>query len=273
MRLSADLFRWGLAVLLMVPFLALGGWVTGLSALLWLALAAIVVGGALNAAAVVRGVRRVSDGRVVDDLLGSVDARGPESAAASVEPRQRLIFPDGDVAEPGSPALSQTRRRIGVIAALGLVALTAFGAWTLLVEQPLAIVQGELTLEETYAAWGAASRIPFVVSVIVWAVASLAVAAVVFAVSRFDGVVLGWLLSPRRFAALSAIAGSVIVTAAFGPYFSIGNNLPDQLPESLSFLPGGVASPLSTAFGVTGILLCCVAIALTVPRWGRRDSR
>lgn len=264
MRLTADLVRWGIAVLLMSPFLALGGWVTAQPALLWLALVAVLTGGALNAVGLVRGVRRVADGRVVDDLFGQVNA--PGASSTPLEPRVRIIYPDGMDADTTGPDAQSVRRRIGVIAALALVALTAFGAWTLAVEQPLAIADGRLTLAETYAAWGAVSRTAFQVSVVIWAVLSLVIAAAIFLLSRLTGPVVSRVLSPLRFAALSAIAGSVIVTAAFGPYFSIGNNLPDDLP----FLAGGVQSPGSTAFGLTGILLSCVAIALTVPRWRRR---
>lgn len=106
MRLTADLFRWGLSVLLMVPFLAIGGWALGLPGLLWTALIAIVAGGALNVAAVVRGVRRVSDGRAVDDMLRALDGQGA-APAEPLEPRQRLIFPDEpEVADTTSDELS-----------------------------------------------------------------------------------------------------------------------------------------------------------------------
>lgn len=268
MRLSADLFRWGIATLLMVPFLGIPGLLMGLSPLLWLALAAIVVGGALNAAAVVRGVRRVADGRVVDDLLSSVDARDAAATPSpSVEPRQRLIFPDGDERSPGTVDTSGSRRRTGVIAAVALVALTTFGAWTLAIEQPLAIAQGQLTLEETYAAWNAVSQTGFVIAMTVWGLLALALSAAVFVAARITGPVGQWLGNGRRLIALAAIVGSVIVTAAFAPYFAVGLSLPDDLP----FVAGGVASPLSTAFGVTGVLLSCLAIALTVPRWGWRS--
>lgn len=267
MRLTADLVRWGIAVLLMVPFLALGGWLTSQPLLLWLALVAVITGGALNAAGVVRGVRRVADGRVVDDLLGRVD--GSTSSPTPLEPRVRILYPDGMEAELEEGQTVQARRRIGIIASLALVALTAFGAWTLAVEQPLAIAEGRLTLDEIYAAWSAGSRIAFQASLVIWAAASLVVAATIFVLSRIRGPVLNRLLTPLRFSALCAIAGSVIVTAAFGPYFSIGNNLPDDLP----FMAGGVQSTGSALFGLTGILLCCVAIVLTVPRWKRRPRR
>ncbi len=73
------------------------------------------------------------------------------------------------------------------------------------------------------------------------------------------------ILTPRRMLAAACIAGSAIVVAAWFPHLGIGISLPDDLP----FPAGGVQSPASLAFGLTGVALSAIAIILTVPDWRR----
>ncbi|WP_179872259.1 hypothetical protein [Microcella indica] len=251
---AAALFRWGLTCLLLVPFTLLAWWVLPVGAALgWVALALILLGGALNLAAVARGLRGLSP-RELDG------ASGPESTP--LEPRQRILYPF----EPEPLPDPAVRRRIGSGAALALLGLIAFGAWTLAVEQPLAIAQGQLTLEETYAAWGDVSQTGFFVALTIWVLLGLVLAGGLAVLGRLDGPTLERVLAPRRFLALAAIVGSVIVTAAFAPYIGVGIGLPDDLP----FPAFGVQSPGSTAFGMLGFALSATAILLTVPSWRPR---
>ena len=251
---AAALFRWGLTCLLLVPFTLLAWWVLPFGAALgWLALALILLGGALNLAAVARGLRSLSPRE-----LGGADS----AASTPPEPRQRILYPF----EPEPLPDPAVRRRIGAGAALALLGLIAFGAWTLAVEQPLAIAQGQLTLEQTYAAWGTVSQTGFFIALTIWVLLGLVLAGGLAVLGRLDGPTIERVLAPRRFLALAAIVGSVIVTAAFVPYIGVGISLPDDLP----FPAFGVQSPGSTAFGMLGFALSATAILLTVPSWRPR---
>lgn len=281
MRRSGALLRWGLTCLLLAPVSVVGWWTAGgLDAavgFLWLALALVIAGGALNAAAVVRGVRGAVSGELIAELDGMAGpdgaraARGDDSAAA----RQRIILVDGTVVgEPGSGPAAQPgpeargrRRRIGLGASAVLLGLIALGAWSMAVEQPLAIAQGQLSLDEVSAAWSTASRLTFQVGLTIWIVLSLAIVLGVAVLALLPSVAGDRILTPRRMLALACLAGSVIVVAAWGPYFSVGNSLPDELP----FPASGVQSPASLAFGLIGVALSAAAIVLTVPRWGARS--
>jgi len=249
---AAALFRWGLTCLALVPFALLAWWVfpfgTGFG---WAALVLILLGGALNLAAVARGVRGLRP-RELD---------GGETSTP-LEPRQRILYPF----EPEPLPDPAVRRRIGAGAGFALLGLVAFGAWTLAVEQPLAIAQGQLTLEQTYAAWGTVSRTGFFVTLTIWVVVGIVLAAVVSVLGRLDGPTIERVLSPRRYLALAAIVGSVTVSAAILPFFAIGISLPDDLP----FFASGTQSPGSAAFGLLGFALSATAILLTVPSWRAR---
>ncbi len=267
MRLSADLFRWGLTVLLMVPFLAIGGWALGVSPLLWAALIAIVLGGSLNVAAVVRGVRRVSDGRAVDDMLRAVDGQGA-TAPEPLEPRQRLIFPD----EPDVPDASVDERRLArrtaaLGSSIGLVVLGVGGALIAAVAIPHALNGDALTLGQTYSLWGGGSVL-FVVGLGIWSVAVLIAAAALWLTGRADGPVASRLASPRRIVALAAIAGAALIVGWFAPAAAPG--LASALGPGVAL---GDADGWRSGFGLVGVGLCCAAIALTVPRWKRRPGQ
>jgi hypothetical protein len=251
---AAALFRWGLTCLLLVPFTLLAWWVLPVGAALgWVALALILLGGALNLAAVARGLRNLSP-RQLDGAGGA--------ASAPLEPRQRILYPF----EPEPLPDPAVRRRIGAGAGLALLGLVAFGAWTLAVEQPLAIAQGLLTFEETYAAWNAVSRSGFLLGLGIWIVVGVVISGAIAVLGRLDGPTIERVLAPKRYLALAAIAGSVIVVATFGPYFSIGISLPDDLP----FPAFGTQSLGSTVFGALGFALSATAILLTVPSWRAR---
>ena len=251
---AAALFRWGLTCLLLVPFALLAWWVLPVGAALgWAALALILLGGALNLAAVARGLRSLSP-RELDGAGGA--------ASTPLEPRQRILYPF----EPEPLPDPAVRRRIGAGAALALLGLIAFGAWTLAIEQPLAIAQGQLTLEQTYAAWGTVSQTGFFIALTIWVLLGLALAGGLAVLGRLDGPTIERVLAPRRFLALAAIAGSVIVTAAFAPYVSVGISLPDDLP----FPAFGTQSLGSIVFGMLGFALSATAILLTVPSWRSR---
>ncbi len=287
MRRSGDLFRWGLTCLLLAPVAAVGWFAAGggdeATGLLWLALALVITGGVLNALAIVRGVKGAVSGELMAELDGMTvpDAPGwpgrAESANADkpAPARPRIILVDGTVVgEPGTgsvapsgPETRAQRRLIGLSAAAALLGLIALGAWAMSVEQPLAIAQGQLTLDEVYAVWSTASRLTFQVGLTIWVVASLAIALGVAVLALWPTVAADRYLVPRRMLALACVAGSVIVVAAWGPYFSVGNSLPDELP----FPAGGVQSPASLVFGLTGVVLSAAAIVLTVPRWGARS--
>ncbi len=289
MRRSGELFRWGLTCLLLAPVAVVGWFAAGglddAVAFLWLALVLVIAGGVLNAAAVVRGVRgAVSgelmaelDGMVMPDTTGWPDGPGSASAGETSSARPRIILIDGTVVgeagttgpapQPGPEARAQ-RRLIGLSAAAALLGLTALGAWAMAVEQPLAIAQGQLTLDEVYAVWSTASRLTFQVGLTIWVVASLAIALGVAVLALWPAVAADRYLVPQRMLALACVAGSVIVVAAWGPYFSVGNSLPDELP----FPAGGVQSAASLVFGLTGVALSAAAILLTVPRWKRRAA-
>jgi len=206
------------------------------------------------------------------DFLTSLDGMTPADRANAqtsgsptepIVPRQRIIFPDdGLVAAPDRGQ----RRRVGLGAAAALLGLIAFGAYTLAVEQPLAIAQGLLTLDEVYAAWNTASRVGFTISLTIWVLLSLAVVLGVAVLALMPAIAADRILTPRRMLAAACIAGSVIVVAAVFPYFTLGISLPDDLP----FAAGGVSSPGSQLFGLTGVALSATAILLTVPDWRRR---
>lgn len=269
MRTAGQLFRWGLTCLLLAPLVLLAAWVTSVgAALAWGALLLIIAGAALNALAVVRGLRRISTGELLADLDGvDLSEVGPEAArrmGEPIAPRQRIIFP------PEAEPLPDrgVRRRTGLAAALALLGLTAFGAYTLAIEQPLAIGQGQFTLDEIYGLWGTASRIAFTVSLTVWSTIALALTIGVAVLALVPSQNADLVLAPRRMLAAACIAGSVIVVAAAAPYFSIGISLPDDLP----IMTGGVRSLGSTIFGLTGFALSATAILLTVPAWGRRRT-
>ena len=288
MRRSGELFRWGLTCLLLAPVAVVGWFAAGglddAVAFLWLALVLVIAGGVLNAAAVVRGVRgAVSgelmaelDGMVMPDTTGWPDGTGATGTAADSPGAPRVILVDGTVVgeagtgpapQPG-PEARGLRRRIGLGAAAALLGLIALGAWAMAAEQPLAIAQGQLTLDEVYAIWSTASRLTFTIGLTIWIVLSLAVVLAVAVLALLPSVAGDRILTPRRMLALACLAGSVIVVAAWGPYFSVGNSLPDELP----FSAGGVQSTASLAFGLIGVALSAAAILLTVPRW-RAHSR
>lgn len=286
MRRSGDLFRWGLTCLLLAPVSVVGWFAAGgldqAVAFLWLALALVIAGAVLNAAAVVRGVRGAVSGDLIAELDGMAAPDGtgrPEGARpedTDVPRAPRIILVDGTVVgeagtgpapQPG-PEARGLRRRIGLAAAAALLGLIAVGAWSMAVEQPLAIAQGQLTLDEVYAVWSTASRVTFTVGLTIWIAVSLVITLGVAVLALLPSVAGDRILTPRRMLALACIAGSVIVVAAWGPYFSVGNSLPDELP----FPAGGVQSTASLVFGLTGVALSAAAILLTVPRWGRRTA-
>lgn len=282
MRRSGDLFRWGLACLMLAP-VAATGWFAGAGeyTFLWLALALVIAGGVLNALAIVRGVKGAVTGELIAELDGMVMPDGSPTAGGQTgtelgAPRQRVILIDGTVVgeagtgpapRPGPEARAQ-RRVIGLSAVAALLGLIALGAWALAVEQPLAIAQGQLTLDEIYAVWSTASRVAFTIALTIWIIVALAITLVITVLALLPSVAADRILTPRRMLATACIAGSVIVVAALPPHFSIGISLPDELP----FMAGGVASPLSTVFGLTGVALSATAILLTVPRWKRRSA-
>lgn len=282
MRRSGDLFRWGLTCLLLAPLAVVGaftgGWAPGF---LWLALALVLLGGVLNAAALVRGVKGAVTGELIAELDGMVmpdgsPAGGAPAGTDPTAPRQRVILLDGTVVgEPGTgpaprpgPEARPQRRLIGLGAATALLGLIALGAWSMAIADPLFIAQGQLTLDEVYALWNPASRVSFTIGLVIWIALSLAVALAVAALALLPSVAADRILPPRRMLAAACIAGSVIVVAAFAPSFTIGISLPDDLP----FPASGYASPASLAFGLTGVALSAAAILLTVPRWGRRRA-
>lgn len=286
MRRSGELFRWGLTSLMLAPVSAVGWFAAGgrdeAVAFLWLALALVIAGGVLNALAVVRGVKGAVSGELMAELDGIIvpdtsawpDAAGGTGADTPRAPR--IILVDGTVVgeSTGTPAMQpgpevrRQRRLIGLSATSALLGLIALGAWAMSVEQPLAIAQGQLTLDEVYAVWSTASRLTFQVGLTIWVVASLAIALGVAVLALWPTIAADRYLVPRRMLALACVAGSVIVVAAGGPYFSVGNSLPDELP----FPASGVQSPASLVFGLTGVALSAAAIVLTVPRWGRRPA-
>jgi hypothetical protein len=237
-----------------VPFVLLAWWVFPVSpAFAWIALALILLGGALNLTALARGVRGLRP--------RELDGTG-KNPPTPLEPRQRILYPFAPEPLPDP----RVRRNIGTGAALALLGLIPFGAWTLAIEQPLAIAQGRLTLEETYAAWGDVSQTGFFIALSIWGVLGVLLASGIAAIGLLNGPTLERVLAPRRFLALAAIVGSVMVTAAFAPYFAVGISLPDDLP----FMAGGTQSPGSIAFGVLGFALSATAILLTVPSWRAR---
>lgn len=272
MRLTADLVRWGIAVLLMAPFLAIGGWALGVTPLLWLALIAVVAGGALNAVGVIRGVRRVADGRVVDDLLGQTDARLASSTSAPVEPRQRLIFPDepaGVTPEQlatGSP-LAAARRRAALGAALGLFALTLTGLALVTAVMPWAASGGALSPGAIYTLWGGFAVLTLV-GIAIWTLLGFVAAAAIWLTGRVEGPFVRRLASPRRTVALACIMGAALVVGWLAPAALPG--LTDALGGAAA-VPG--AAPWRAGFGSVGVLLSCAAIAATIPRWGWRARR
>ncbi|BAU32810.1 hypothetical protein [Microcella alkaliphila] len=267
MRLTADLFRWGLSVLLMVPFLAIGGWALGLPALLWAALIAVFLGGAVNVAAVVRGIRRVSDGRAVDDILRSVDGQA-NAPAEPLDVRQRLIFPDEPDALDADPDDRRLARRTAALgSALGLVALGVAGALIAAVAIPRALAGDGLTLTQTYGVWGGGSVL-FAVGLGIWSIAVLVVAAALWLSGRADGPVARRLASPRRIVALAAVAGAALVVGWFAPAAAPG--LAGALGPGVAL---GDADAWRSGFGLLGVGLCLAAIVLTVPRWKRRVRR
>jgi len=268
MRRGRDLFRWGLTCLLLAPVAVVAWFAAGglddAVGFLWLALALVIAGGVLNALAIVRGVKGAVSGELIAELDGMPAAARP-----------RIILVDGTVVgEPGSsptahpgPEARGRRRMIGLSAAAALLGLIALGAWSMAVEQPLAIAQGQLTLDEVYAAWSTASRLTFQLGLTIWIVLSFAIVLGVAILALLPSVAGDRILTPRRMLALACIAGSVIVVAAWGPYFSVGVSLPDELP----FPASGVQSPASLAYGLTGVALSAAAIVLSVPRWGARS--
>lgn len=275
MRSTGQLFRWGLTCLLLAPVAGFGWFAAGGAVgFLWLALALVLLGGAFNAAAIVRGVRRVGSGAVMTSLDGMTPAdRAGEFLDEPLVPRQRIILVDGTVVGEGGVGAGSTpgpesrglRRRVGLAAAAALLGLIAVGAYSLAIEQPLAIAQGQLTLDEVYAVWGTASRVGFTISLTIWVVLSLALTLGVAVLALLPAIAADRILTPRRMLAAACIAGSAIVVAAWFPFLSIGISLPDDLP----FASGGVQSPTSLAFGLTGVALSAIAILLTVPGWRR----
>lgn len=262
MRTTGQLFRWGLTSLLLAPLAFLSAFVAGGEpAFAWLGFVLVLLGGALNAAALVRGVRRVGSG----DFMTSLDGMTPaDPATEPIVPRQRIIFPP----EPDPVPDLGLRRRVGLGAAAALLGLIAVGAYTLAVEQPLAIAQGMLTLDEVYAVWNPASRIGFTIGLTIWIALSLAIVLGVAVLALLPSVTADRLLTWRRMLAAACIAGSAIVVAAWGPFFSVGISLPDDLP----FMAAGVQSAVSLLFGLTGVALSATAILLTVPNWNRRRT-
>lgn len=266
MRTSGQSFRWGLTSLLLAPLALLAAVIAGgAPGLAWLALALVLLGGALNAAAIVKGVQRMNARSIMADLDGvDLSQVGPDAPRPSepIAPRQRIIYPPGSEPAP-QPGL---RRRVGLGAAAALLGLIAFGAYTLTVAQPLAIAQGLLTLDEVYAAWNTAPRITFTISVAIWVVLSLAVALGVAVLALLPSISADRLLSVRRMLALACIAGSAIIVAAVFPYLAITLSLPNSLP----FAATAVQSVESLAFGLAGVALSATAILLTVPDWKHR---
>jgi len=287
-RTTGQLFRWGLTCLLLAPLSFMAAWALAAPApFLWAALALIVLGGALNAAAIVRGVRgvrgvqsggvqsgggRSRGGRPPLDGMSSsswANSQGPTTQggwAGSAEdelPRQRILFPDDG---PASPPTRPSRRRVGLSAAAALLGFIAFGAYTLAIEQPLVIAQGQLTLDEVYGLWGTASRAGFTISLTIWVLLSLAVVIGVAALALFASPLADRLLITRRMLAAACIAGSVIVVASTFPSFSMGISLPDEMP----FSAGGTLGPGGYLFTLSGFGLSAAAILLTVPSWSRR---
>lgn len=270
MRTTGQLFRWGLTSLLLAPLAFLAAFVAGGEpAFAWLGLVLVLLGGALNAAAIVRGFRRIGSGELIADLDGvDLSQVGPAAVrpdnAEPVAPRVRIIFPP-ELEPAPKPGL---RRRAGLGAAAALLGVIAFGGYTLAVEQPLAIAQGLLTLDEVYAVWGTGSRIAFTISLTVWVLLSLAAVVGVAVLALFLSLSADRLLTPRRMLAAACIAGSTVVVAAVFPYLAVGMSLPDDLP----FAASAVQSPGSLLFGLTGVALSATAILLTVPDWRRRTS-
>lgn len=275
MRSTGQLFRWGLTCLLLAPVAGFGWFAAGGAVgFLWLALALVLLGGGLNAAALVRGVRRVGSGALMTSLDGMTPAdRAGEFLDEPLVPPQRIILVDGTVVGEGGlgprsapgPESRGLRRRVGLAAAAALLGLVAFGAYALAIEQPLAIAQGQLTLDEVYAVWNTASRIGFTISLTIWVALSLAVVLGVAVLALLPAIAADRILTPRRMLAAACIAGSAIVVAAWFPHLGIGISLPDDLP----FASGGVQSPASLAFGLTGVALSAIAILITVPDWRR----
>lgn len=266
MRSTGQLFRWGLTCLLLVPVALVGSFVaSGTPVLLWLALALILIGGAFNAAAIVRGIRRVGSGGLMTSLDGMTpaDRTATPNTAEPIVPQQRIIFPDDDTVPRAD---RRVRRRVGLAAAAGLIALIGFGVYVVTVAQPLAIAQGALTLDEIYAAWGTVSRVAFTVALTIWVVLSLAVVVGVALVAMLPSLSADQLLTWQRMLALACIAGSAIVIASLPAYFSMGISLADDLPVATS----GAQSAAALAFGLTGVGLSATAILLTVPDWRRR---
>jgi len=186
---------------------------------------------------------------------------GPDAPrpAEPIVPRQRIIFPPepDPVPDPG------LRRRVGLGAAAALLGLVAVGAYTLAVEQPLAIAQGMLTLDEVYAAWGAASRIGFTITLGIWVLLSLAVVVGVAVLALLPSIAADQLLTVRRMLAAACIAGSAIVVAAVFPYVSIGISLTRRpCPSSRAETPEH-RKPCSSASPASP--LSATAILLTVP--------
>lgn len=287
MRRGRDLFRWGLTCLLLAPVSVVAWFAAGglddAVGFLWLALALVIAGGVLNALAIVRGVKGAVSGELIAELDGMAapgtsdrpDGAGGANAGETGPARPRIILVDGTVVgepatgpapQPGPEARGR-RRMVGLSAAAALLGLIALGAWSMAVEQPLAIAKGQLSLDEVYAAWSTASRLTFQLGLTIWIVLSLVIVLGVAILALLPSVAGDRILTPRRMLALACIAGSVIVVAAWGPYFSVGVSLPDELP----FPASGVQSPASLAFGLTGVALSAAAIVLTVPRWGARS--
>lgn len=266
MRSTGQLFRWGITCLLLAPLAFLSTFVAGgAPGFAWLGLALVVLGGGLNAAALVKGVQRIGSGAIIADLDGvDLSHVGPDAPrpADPIAPRQRIIYPPE--AEPmPDPGL---RRRVGFGAAVALLGLVAFGAYSLAVAQPLTIAQGQLTLDEVYAAWGAASQIGFTITMAVWVLLSVAVVLGVTVLALLPSISADRLLTTRRMLAAACIAGSAIVVAAWFPYLSIGLSL----TATLSMPAGDTQSTASLLFGLTGVALSATAILLTVPDWRRR---
>jgi hypothetical protein len=265
---SGQFLRWGITCLLLAPLALVAALVAGSApGFAWLALALVLMGGALNAAAVGKGVRRLSARSIMADLDGvDLSQVGPDAPRPTepIQPRQRIIYAPGSEPTP-EPGL---RRRVGLGAAAALLGLIAFGAYSLTVAQPLAIGQGLATLDEVYAVWNAAPRVTFTISVTIWVVVSLAVALGVAVLALLPSLSADRFLSVRRMLALACIAGSAIVVAAVFPYLAVTLSLPTSLPVDAT----GVQSSASLAFGLTGVALSAIAILLTVPDWRRRRT-
>jgi hypothetical protein len=231
----------------------------------WLSLALVLAGGAFNAAAIVRGVKRLNARSIMADLDGvDLSQVGPDAPrpAEPIQPRQRIIYPPGSEPAP-EPGL---RRRVGLGAAAALLGLIAFGAYSLTVAQPLAMGQSLATLDEVYGVWNAAPRVTFTISVTIWVAVSLAVAFGVAVLALLPSISADRVLSVRRMLALACIAGSAIVVAAIFPYLAMTLSLPGNLPLDAT----GVQSSASLTFGLIGVALSAIAILLTVPDWKRR---